>query len=65
MQKLLKLAKAAQISQYAISDSSDSYDLTISIKKTEVVYQPAPGKPKTRDLPSKWKVNDCKWKHIV
>ena len=28
-----------------ISDSCDSYDLTISIKKTEVVYQPAPGKP--------------------
>ena len=23
----------------------DSYDLTISIKKTEVVYQPARGKP--------------------
>ena len=28
-----------------ISDSCDSYDLTISIKKTEVVYQPAPVKP--------------------
>ena len=28
-----------------VSDSFDSYDLTISIKKTEVVYQPAPGKP--------------------
>ena len=27
------------------SDSCDSCDLTISIKKTEVVYQPAPGKP--------------------
>ena len=27
-----------------VSDSCDSYDLTISIK-TEVVYQPAPGKP--------------------
>ena len=27
-----------------VSDSCDSYDLTISIKKTEVVYQPAPGK---------------------
>ena len=26
-------------------DSCDSYDLTFSIKKTEVVYQPAPGKP--------------------
>ena len=28
-----------------ISDTCDSYDLTISIKKTEVVYQTAPGKP--------------------
>ena len=28
-----------------VSDSYDSYDLTISIKKTEVVYQPAPEKP--------------------
>ena len=28
-----------------VFDSCDSYDLTISIKKTEVVYQPAPGKP--------------------
>ena len=28
-----------------VSDSCDSYVLTISIKKTEVVYQLAPGKP--------------------
>ena len=28
-----------------VSNSCDSYDLTISIKKTEVVYQAAPGKP--------------------
>ena len=28
-----------------VSDSCDNYDLTISIKKTEMVYQPAPGKP--------------------
>ena len=28
-----------------VSDSCDFYDLTISIKTTEVVYQPAPGKP--------------------
>ena len=28
-----------------VSDSCDSDDLTINIKKTEVVYQPAPGKP--------------------
>ena len=28
-----------------VSDSGDSYDLTISIKKTEAVYQSAPVKP--------------------
>ena len=28
-----------------VSDSCDNYGLTISIKKTEVVYQLAPGKP--------------------
>ena len=28
-----------------VSDSCDSYDLIISIKKIKVVYQPAPGKP--------------------
>ena len=28
-----------------VSDSCDSYDHTISIKKIEVVYQPAPRKP--------------------
>ena len=28
-----------------VSYSCDKYDLTISIKKTEVVHQPAPGKP--------------------
>ena len=28
-----------------VSDSCDGYDLTISIKKTVMVYQPAPEKP--------------------
>ena len=28
-----------------VSDLCDRYDLTISIKTTEIVYQPAPGKP--------------------
>ena len=28
-----------------VPDSCDNYDLTISIKKTKVVYQPAPDKP--------------------
>ena len=38
-----------------VSDSSDSYDLTIRIKKTEVVYQPAPGKPyKEFTIKVKW-----------
>ena len=31
-----------------VFDSCYSYDLTISIKKTEMVYQPAPGKPYKR-----------------
>ena len=45
------MAKAApteekmQKSVDQISDSCDNYDLTISIKKTEVVYQAEPGKP--------------------
>ena len=30
---------------HQVSASCDSYDLTIRIKKTEVVYQPAPEKP--------------------
>ena len=41
-----------------VSDSCDSYNLTISIKKTEVVYQPAPGKPNKEPTIT---VNDCKW----
>ena len=28
-----------------VSDSCDCYDLAVSIKKTDMVYQPAPGKP--------------------
>ena len=28
-----------------VSDSRDNYDLTMSIKQTEVLYQLAPGKP--------------------
>ena len=43
-----------------VSDSCDSYDITISIKKTEVVYQLAPGKPYKKPTIMK-KVNDCKW----
>ena len=42
-----------------VSDSCDNY-LTISIKKTEVVYQLTPGKP-YKEPPLKWKVKDCKW----
>ena len=43
-----------------VADSCDSYDLTIYIKKTEVVYQPAPGKP-YKEPTITVKVNDCKW----
>ena len=34
-----------------VSGSCDRYDLTIRVKKTEVVYQTAPGKS-YKDLPS-------------
>ena len=43
-----------------VSDSCDSYDLTISIKKTVVVYQPAPGKP-NKEPTITVKVNNSKW----
>ena len=51
MSSSLLIAKGAQTEENMqkgveqLSDSCDSYDLTTSIKKTEVVYQPAPGKP--------------------
>ena len=46
-----KMAKGASIEEKMqndvdqVSDSCESYDLKISIKNTEVVYQQAPGKP--------------------
>ena len=43
-----------------VSDSCDSYDLTVSIKKSEVVYQPAPGKP-YKEPTITVKGQDCKW----
>ena len=36
-----------QIGVDQVSDSCDSYDLTISIKKTKDIYQPSPGNPYT------------------
>ena len=49
-----------------VSDSCDSYDLTISIKKTEVVYQPAPGKPYSeRSTTASGRQVHLPWKHIV
>ena len=51
-----------------VSDSCDSYDLTISIKKTEVVYQPAPGKPYKEPTITKiasGRQVHLPWKHIV
>ena len=55
-----------------VSDSCDSYDLTISIKKTEVVYQPALEKPyreptitvKGQGLQMVYNFH-LLWKHIV
>ena len=38
-----------------VSDSCDSYGLTISIKQTEVVYKPY------KEPTIQSKVNDCKW----
>ena len=54
-----------------VSDSCDSYDLTISIKKTEVVYQPPPGNPYKEPTITvkgqRLQVVDVHlpWKHIV
>ena len=44
-QRVLQQRRKCKKGVDQVSDSCDSYDLTISIKKTEVVYQPAPGKP--------------------
>ena len=55
-----------------VSDSCDSYDLTISIKTTEVVYQSAPGKPykeptitEKRSTTASGRQVHLPWKHIV
>ena len=54
-----------------VSDSCDSYDLIISVKKTEVVYQPALGKPyKEPTITVKGQIASGRqvhlpWKHIV
>ena len=45
MAKVVSTEEKMQKGVNQVSDSCDSYDLTISIKKTEVVYQPALGKP--------------------
>ena len=43
---MAKCAPTKEKTQKCVDQVSyESYDLTISIKKTEVVYQPAPGKP--------------------
>ena len=43
-----------------VSDSCDSYDLTVSIKKLRK-YISLHLESLTSSLPSQWKVNDCKW----
>ena len=43
--KVVPIEEKMQKCMDQVSDSYDNYDLTISIKKTEVVYQTAPGKP--------------------
>ena len=44
-QRVLQQKRKCKKGVNQVSDSCDSYDLTISIKKTEVIYLPAPGKP--------------------
>ena len=44
-EKMQKKKKKKKKAVDQVSDSFDSYDITNSIKKTEVVYHPAPGKP--------------------
>ena len=55
-----------------VSDSCDSYDLTISIKKTEVVYQPASEKAlqgayhhSERSTTANGRQVHLPWKHVV
>ena len=45
-----------------VSQTCDNYDLKISTKKTEVVYQPAPGKPYSEPTITVnwWMDKDCK-----
>ena len=43
--KNAKIEKKMQVAMDQVSQACDNYDLTISTKKTEVVYQRAPGKP--------------------
>ena len=45
MAKGAPIEEKMQIAEDQVSDLCESYDLTIRIKKTEVVYQPTPGKP--------------------
>ena len=45
MAKVVPTEEKMQKGVDQVSDSCDNYDLTIGIKNTEVVYQPAPGKP--------------------
>ena len=44
-QRVLQQKRKCKKGVDQVSDSCDSYDLTISIIKAEVIYQPAPGKP--------------------
>ena len=44
-QRVLQQKRKCKKGVDQVSDSCDSYDLTISIKKTGVVYQPALAKP--------------------
>ena len=45
MEKNAKTDKKMHDAMDRVSQACDNYDVTVSTKKTEVVYQPAPGKP--------------------
>ena len=44
-QRVFQQKRKMQEGMGEVFDSCDSYDLTMSVKRTEIVHQPAPGKP--------------------
>ena len=61
MAKVATIEEKMQKGVDQISDSCDSYELIISIKKTEVIYQPGPGKPYKEPTTT---VKDQRWQVV-